>query len=183
MMEANIEENEMDQHEEAAQHLKISSVLERKEKFPLQNINKIDALIEEFLRELGNDIDDMLYYSNELDEADTYSGLDSDRDTEEEVETAIRFFPEVLTRSIEDDEGHLHYPIQGLAIARDEDGMWQCKVKTVSFIPIVARLAVEFGLFEEDERGGLLSIDDESCNVLHHLMACDPIELEDIYHQ
>ena len=54
MMEANIEENEMDQHEEAAQleqqqvaaaetkqrHLKISSVLERKEKFPLRNIKK-----------------------------------------------------------------------------------------------------------------------------------------------
>ena len=70
MMEVNIENNELDQDEIAAQqeqqqliaaatkhrHLKINSVLERKEKFPLQNRNKIDVLIKEFLEKLGDDI-------------------------------------------------------------------------------------------------------------------------------
>ena len=33
---------------------------------------------------------------NNNDSNNNYRGLDSDRDTEEEVETVIRFFPEVL---------------------------------------------------------------------------------------
>jgi hypothetical protein len=39
--------------------------------------------------------------------ADNYCGLDTERDIEEEVETTIRFFPEVLSRRKEivlDDE-------------------------------------------------------------------------------
>ncbi|OEU06163.1 hypothetical protein FRACYDRAFT_273134, partial [Fragilariopsis cylindrus CCMP1102] len=190
MNDVNIEDNELDQHEVAAQqeqeqqqviaaatkqrHLKIDSVLEKKEKFPLRNRNKIDVLIKEFLEKLGDDIHDMLCGDN-IDEI--YRGLDSDRDTEEEVETAIRFFPEVLSRRKDVYAGILHYPIQELAITLDEDdGCWRCNLKAVSFIPIVARLAIEFGLFEEVERGGLLSIDDQSYNVLHHLMFSNPIE-------
>jgi hypothetical protein len=74
-------------------HLKISSVLALKEEFPLRKGDKIDELIKEFLENLGDDIHDMLC-ENDLR---NYRGLDSDRDTEEEVETAIRFFPEVLS--------------------------------------------------------------------------------------
>jgi hypothetical protein len=44
----------------AARHLKIDSVLERKENFPLRNRDKIDVLIKEFLEKLGDDIHDML---------------------------------------------------------------------------------------------------------------------------
>ncbi|OEU06886.1 hypothetical protein FRACYDRAFT_278048 [Fragilariopsis cylindrus CCMP1102] len=191
MMEAN---NELDQHEVAAaqqeqeqqqliiaaatkqRHLKIDSVLEKKGTFPLQNRNKIDVLIKEFLEKLGDDIHDMLCDNKHAAEADTYTGLDSDRDTEEEVETAIRFFPEVLTRRKAVFDGDFHYPIQEVAFACDEDfGDWQCNVKSVSFIPIVARLAIEFGLFEEDERGGLLCLDREGDNVLHRLMLTDQI--------
>ena len=114
MMEANIEDNELDQDEVAAaqqeqeqqqviaaatkqRHLKIDSVLEKKGKFPLRNRKKIDGLIQEFLEKLGDDIHDMLF-DNQYPDYDTYDGLDSDRDTEEELETAIRFFPEVLSR-------------------------------------------------------------------------------------
>jgi hypothetical protein len=161
-------------------HLKIDLVLARKEKFPFRNRNKIDGLIQEFLEKLGNDIHDMLC-ENEFAGADTYDGLDSDRDTEEEVETAIRFFPEVLSRRKPFYEGLFHYPIQELALAHNvqfehnEDGNWQYNncynnVKTVLFIPIVARLAIEFNLFEEDERGGLLCLDRDCDNVLQHLM-------------
>ncbi|OEU11348.1 hypothetical protein FRACYDRAFT_245680 [Fragilariopsis cylindrus CCMP1102] len=153
-------------------HLKIDLVLERKEKFPFRNRNKIDGLIQEFLEKLGNDIHDMLF-ENEFAGADTYDGLDSDRDTEEEVETAIRFFPEVLSRRKPFSEGRLYYPIQALTLVHDvhnDDGNWQCNVKTVLFIPIVARLAIEFDLFEEDKRGGLLCLDRDGYNVLQHLM-------------
>jgi hypothetical protein len=204
MMDANIENNELDQDEVAAaqqeqeqqqviaaatkqRHLTIDSVLEKKGKFPLRNRNKIDGLIKEFLEKLGDDIHDMLF-DNQYPDYDTYDGLNSDRDTEEELETAIRFFPEVLTRRKtvyrnwyypESNPKHriLHYPIQDLAISRDEDNSdWQCNVKSVSFVPIVARLAIEFGLFEEDERGGLLIVNEKSNNVLHYLMATDPID-------
>ncbi|OEU07300.1 hypothetical protein FRACYDRAFT_251103 [Fragilariopsis cylindrus CCMP1102] len=188
MMEANIENNELDQHEVAAQQeqqqvtaaatkqrdLKIGSVLERKEKFPLRNRKKIDELIKEFLEKLGDDIHDMLCentFENSFTVADTYDGLDSDRDTEEEVETAIRFFPEVVVY-----DGHLHYPIQELAITRDRDGDWAWgrNRKTLSFIPLLARLAIELGLFEE-ERGGLLLCQDiDGANVLHLLMLSEP---------
>ncbi|OEU12801.1 hypothetical protein FRACYDRAFT_244076 [Fragilariopsis cylindrus CCMP1102] len=199
MMDANIENNELDQDEVAAaqqeqeqqqviaaatkqRHLKIDSVLEKKGKFPLRNRKKIDGLIQEFLEKLGDDIHGMLF-DNQYPDYDTYDGLDSDRDTEEELETAIRFFPEVLSRrkdvSPPSNPRHrlLHYPIQDLAISRDEDNSdWQCNVKSVSFVPIVARLAIEFGLFEEDERGGLLIVNEKSNNVLHYLMAADPID-------
>ena len=40
----------------------------------------------------------------------------------------------------------------------------------------MARLAIEFGLFEEDERGGLLIVNEKSHNVLHYLMASDPVD-------
>jgi hypothetical protein len=113
-------------------------------------------------------------------------GLDSDRDTEAEVETVIRFFPEVLSRR---KEYFVHgivfgfyYPIQLLAIALTYTGIWTCKVKTVSFIPIVARLAIEFGLFKEDERGGLLCKCDDvmGYRVPHYLLvsACDSCNQE-----
>ena len=191
MMEANIENNELDQDEVAAQqeqeqqrvnaavtkqrHLTIDSILKKKRKFPLRNRKKIDVLINEFLEKLGDDIHKMLC-ENEFAEADTYDGLDSDRDTEEEVETAIRFFPDVLSGTT----GDLHYPIKELAIARGEDdGYWQCKVKTVFFIPIVARLAIEFDLFEEDERGGLLCEYTGGDNILHLLMYTDQTILTD----
>ncbi|OEU06224.1 hypothetical protein FRACYDRAFT_255564 [Fragilariopsis cylindrus CCMP1102] len=62
----------------------------------------------------------------------------------------------------------------------DNKGCWQCNVKTVSFVPIVARLAIEFGLFEEGERGGLLIVNEISFNVLHYLMSSGPIEYDPI---
>ncbi|OEU09154.1 hypothetical protein FRACYDRAFT_249072 [Fragilariopsis cylindrus CCMP1102] len=155
-------------------HLKIDSVLARKGKFPLRNRKKINVLIEEFLVKLEDDIHDM-FFENELTDADTYDALDSDRDTEEEVETALRFFPEVLSRRKDVYAGRFRYPIQELALAHDvQNGKYQCNVKTVLFIPIVARLAIEFDLFEEDERGGLLlGFGRYGDNTLHQLMLTD----------
>ncbi|MGK3747418.1 MAG: hypothetical protein ACI90V_014282 [Bacillariaceae sp.] len=156
-------------------HLKISSVLERKEEFPLRNRKKIDVLIKEFLENLGDDIHDMLC-ENDLR---NYDGLDSDRDTEEEVETAIQFFPEVLSKKGGDRN---NYPIQYLVVLFRDDFYWGSNLKAVSFIPLLARLAIELGLFEEEERGGLLCEDtytDE--NVLKGLMYSNTNETDDEY--
>ena len=157
--------------------LKLISVLEKKDKFSLRTRNKTDELVENFLQVLGDDIHDML--CDNYTEAENYSGLDSDRDTEAEIEATVRSFPEVLTRRIydddDDDNEYFHYPIQQLAFAHDEDSDWQCNVKAVSFIPLLARLAIELGLFEEDERGGLLcEYNEGGCdNVLYLLMLSD----------
>jgi hypothetical protein len=151
------------------------TVLERNEKFPLRNRNKIDELVETFLEELGDDIHEMLC-DNDIDDGD-YHGLDSDRDTENEVETAIQLFPEILTRRTtewwSDSKQRMilgEYPIQHLA---PNTG---CYVKAVSFIPIVARVSIELGVLfgGEEERGGLLCQEnDNDFNVLQNLMDSD----------
>jgi hypothetical protein len=143
--------------------LRLISVLEGCDEFPFRTRNKTNELVDIFLEEFGDDIHDHLC----ITDAEDYRGLDSDRDTEEEVEAIVRFFPEALTRRKE-----ALYPIQLLAFVRDEDGGWQCNVKAVSFIPLLARLAIELDLFEVDERGGLLC-PTEGDNVLHDLMLSD----------
>ncbi|OEU18796.1 hypothetical protein FRACYDRAFT_237076 [Fragilariopsis cylindrus CCMP1102] len=161
---------------------KMTMVLEQKETFPLQTRNKTDELVENFLENLEDDIHDMLC-----------SGLDSDRETEAEVEAIVRVFPEVLTRRKEDDEdqdpehGSLHYPIQLLALVRkevgdDEEGDWQCNPKAIAFVPLVSRLAIEFGLFEEKERGGLLYHGCFVNNVIQNLIRSDETELPNQEH-
>ena len=76
--------------------LKLMSVLERQETYSFRTRNKIDILTEEFLDKIVNDIHAMICDLKVGTE--DYQGLDSDRDTEAEVETTVRFFPEVLTR-------------------------------------------------------------------------------------
>jgi len=45
----------------------LQSVLDRQDEFPSRQRNKIDALVEEFLTDLGDDIHDMLCDENEGD--------------------------------------------------------------------------------------------------------------------
>ncbi|OEU21478.1 hypothetical protein FRACYDRAFT_235104 [Fragilariopsis cylindrus CCMP1102] len=202
-----VEEQQL-QHEEAAtdqeqerivttsRHLKINSVLKRKETFPLRTRNKVDVLVQEFLNKLEDDIHDMLCDNGEYD--DEYRGLDCNRDTEEEVEAIVLLFPDVLTRKNqireyqdvdaydydEDEEDPFDvrefYPIQSLAVKCV--GFYKdfvSNVKAVSFIPLLARLAIKLDLFEEEERGGLLcqgggnKIVYNHYNVLENLMHSD----------
>jgi hypothetical protein len=152
--------------------IKTISVIEGHGKFPKRTRSKMDRMIERFLESLENDIHKLLCSNKNID-SDNYHGLDSDRDTEEEVETAIRFFPDVLSRRNEDEDGIDFYPIRLLA---------RCiNVKAVSFIPLFARLAIELGLFEEQYRGGLLigDEDDDDEYVLHDLMRSEHYEHND----
>ncbi|OEU23279.1 hypothetical protein FRACYDRAFT_233452 [Fragilariopsis cylindrus CCMP1102] len=150
------------QQEGRRQHVVLISVLKQHDEYHWRTGNKIDELVEEFVTKTKDDIHDMLCDNkdeapNDDDRYDRYyRGLDSNRDTAAEVETALRFFPEVLSRR---GGPYNKYPIQYLAI----------KVKAVPFIPLVVQLALEFGLFEEIERGGLM-FDVRGHNILQFLV-------------
>ncbi|MGK3741078.1 MAG: hypothetical protein ACI8RD_011436 [Bacillariaceae sp.] len=78
--------------------LKVISVLERKEQFPLETRYEMDELVEEFLDKVEGNIQRLLY-DTKNPESYEYDGFDcNDHHTEEEVETAVRFFPDVLSR-------------------------------------------------------------------------------------
>ena len=122
-----------------------------------------------FVRNVKNDIHKTITDTRTVEEG--YDGLDSARDTEAEVETAIRSCPEVLTRRDADFGMH---PIKCVSFMQGtgEDVMAVCNVKAVSFVPLFVRLAMEFNSFQDEERGGLLiedGIDDEAQHVLHML--------------
>ena len=166
-MEANIDNNEIQQEAEqdritaaaaCKRRLRLISVLERSDEIPFRSRDKTDELVEIFLCNLGDDVHDMIW-SN--DDREHCRGLDSDRDTEVEVEATIRFFPEVLSRTKEidwnDDRDEeevveTYYPLKLLTFTRGENILW-CSVKAVDFIPLLVRLAIELGLVEEVYRG------------------------------
>jgi hypothetical protein len=153
---------------------------------PLQTRNEIDELIEEFLDNVKMNIHDM-------------RGLDSNRDTEEEVETAIRLFPKILgeTKGIalneifddysddtEDDYIDYFIPIQFLSfLRRGGRGGTMCNLEAVLFIPLLVRLAIELGVFGEQFRGGLLCRDESlDENFLQNSMRSDLTELHNREH-
>ena len=67
---------------------------------------------------------------------DDYHGLDSDRDTEEEVETTLRCFPELLSRR--NREGVTKWPIHFLCYVYDETNEnFRCNLKAVTMILMI----------------------------------------------
>jgi hypothetical protein len=131
--------------------LKLIKILMHSSEYSsITRLFKIDPLVEQFLTQTKDDIHDMLDDDDGDDRVGNYHGLDSDRDTKKQVEIMVRFFPEVLSR-IHQRLGTTnntvdYYPIQLLAHTK----------KAVSFVPLVSRLAIELGVFGEDDRGGLL---------------------------
>jgi hypothetical protein len=76
------------------QRHKTINVLNQHEELPILTRNKIDTLVDNFLETIKRQIHEMLV-DNEIhliNPDNGYCGLDVDRDTEDEVETAIRFF-------------------------------------------------------------------------------------------
>ena len=160
---------------------KLMRVAERKEYFPLRQRQKIIELAERFLENLGEDIHDMVTHQRACAD-ENYQGLDSSRDTEAEVEQALREFPETITRrnvivfdrlddhwrGAGEDEGD--YPIQCLPLTQDAMGDRDTNHKAVSFVHLFARLAIEFNSFEECWRGGLLRYDHLDNNTLQNLV-------------
>ena len=96
----------------------------RQKQLPVQQRTEVDVLVEQFQRRVSNDIHKMIVDQRDNDEG--YQGLDIRRDTHAEVETALRIYPDVITRQkdtrwninneelIDVDDGD--YPIQCLTI-------------------------------------------------------------------
>ena len=207
-MDANIDNEENDDQQQQADEkekeqqaaaaakrrcIRLISALERKEKFPVETRREIDEQVDEFLDKIESTIHWILWETKNPD-SDLYDGLDSTDDyhTEEEIETAVRFYPDVLlrkeNRNEHDDEYFLNHrpidvdrtigkhPIQICAFILREDDTWGCNSKAVPFIPLLVRIAIELGLYEEQNRGGLLIEDEDGANVLQNLMRSDTIE-------
>ena len=157
----------------------IESLL-RKELFPLRQRIKINDLIDAYHTNLTDDVHDMI---TDQRTGEQYEGLDSDRDTIEEVTSIVRLIPEVLQKrkptrwawgendeEDESDEDEINagewvdvdddddgdYPIQCLSFLRGNEGDAFINLKAVPFIHLFAQLALEYDSFDESKRGGLL---------------------------
>jgi hypothetical protein len=138
-------DDEDDDDDEAEQQRRLKLLLQILIDFSYLVVRTQHNLVEEFSNETRNDVHYMICDNNGDD--DEYRGLDSDRDTVQEVEAILRVFPDIISRR--DDEGE--YPIQCLTrIYCHINPTWQCNCKAVAFVPIVVELAIEFGSFNEE---------------------------------
>merc|ERR1712238_551633 len=107
---------------------------------------------------------DQHYRANETH----YRGLDSNRDTIEEVKFMAELFPHLLSRRknvlwdyrqeeripAENDAGE--FPIQCVTYLPGTLSMDRCNLKAVPFASTLASVGNEENQFEEEQRGGLL---------------------------
>jgi hypothetical protein len=144
--------------------LELISLLQRKGGFLKRTRRKIDEQVIRFLDNTKDDIHDMLC-ANIID-SENYLGLDSDRDTEEELERTIRFFPGVLSRR-KIRGRYSYYPIKCVSYSLMNSSK-RCNLKAVSFIPVLARIAIELDCFNDKWRGGLLIQDGENKGIMNN---------------
>ena len=173
------------------QHVKnrtlLHSILNEEEDFPLRQRTKISDLVQEFVTKLGNDINAMMLDQDYND----YHGLDSDRDTQQELETALRLYPEIIAgrHNTLNNSRYDILPIQCITHMYGNDGKYVVNVKALPFLPLLVRLAIEFGSYDTDShhhhhpptappsttttlatRGGLLIPNQYEGNVLQRLV-------------
>lgn len=167
---------DIDQYEIEKRKSHIITILEKRNSYCLRTRNKIDILAENFLQLLEDDIHDMICDNNHYTDY-IYDGLHSDRDTEPEVESTLRLFPEILVKTklvkwVDEDGGQQrqeYYPIQLQTFTVGDEQMFlKINPDAVSFIPLFARLAIEYCLFEEEQRGCLVV--EYGTNVIRDLM-------------
>ena len=160
---------------------KLITILTNKKQYCSRTSIKIDKLIVLFFEELKDDIHNMICDSSDRGLFFDYTGLHIDHDTEDEVENTVRLFPDILSRpkGIEwlDDQNDYNYtefyPIQFLSFTMLE-GLERAPFiffneKAVVFISILARVAIEFHSFNEEDRGGLLCVN----NYVGRRFLCD----------
>ena len=148
--------------ENKRRRLVVIEALLRMEQFPLRHRMKIDELVNDFDTTLRHDIHDMIT-DQRADNAE-YEGLDSNRDTISEAETALRVYPEVLSirksTNFDEEEGDWVetenidmqlYPIACL-MNREGPGTYRCNTSAIPFLPLFAQLAIEFRTMNERER-------------------------------
>jgi len=100
------------------------------------------------------------FFKKTFDDVHTWMYLqeiDRKVDTNEQVETAITFFPEVLSEATEWEADRFELcAVKAAAIVTDENGVKGINTKAISFVPQLVKLAIKFNRFEERSRGGLL---------------------------
>ena len=122
---------------------KMTMVLDAKDGFPEPLRIVIDAAAaahkkpKVFLAHIQNEFVNWLLIIHDND-----TGLDEDRDTFQQVELALRFFPKVLSSR----KHHGLFPLLWLTRSH----------KSVSFVPLFAKLGAELGNFHANERGGMV---------------------------
>jgi hypothetical protein len=125
---------------------------------------KCDELVDLFFGEMIAYTHDTIF-NDEI--GDGYCGLDCDRDTEEELAATLRFFPCVmyLPRLTPN-----KMPLLVFLKNDEEDDVRLCNTKAVSFLPIVLSVAVELGVKNAYDRGGLLSHTPDEVTIMDNLM-------------
>lgn len=126
-------------------------------------LNKMEVFANQLLHTLNVDIYNMINDRRTAEEG--FNGLDDTRDTEDQVETAIRFHPEALVVSERAIFGDYSIPklnvpafVRTNIPDRENDADYAvCNVKAVTFVPLFVRLAIELNSFGEATRGGLLT--------------------------
>jgi hypothetical protein len=158
---------------------KKQKILHDKHKFPLLVRKKIDKLvISTFITE-----DDNLNATAFIQGVCTaihillcHVGLNINRESMDEVEFAIRLFPRVLsmkwkqTDDYTDDSSTGYYPISLQTIQNGYRKCRECLPHGGVFLPLLIRLAIEFGIFKKELRGGLLINDISGNTVLQSLV-------------
>uniref|UniRef100_A0A7S4AA89 Uncharacterized protein n=1 Tax=Pseudo-nitzschia australis TaxID=44445 RepID=A0A7S4AA89_9STRA len=130
---------------------KKSVIIERKSEFPAKLRSVIDELTEAhpdwFLWKMESELKNL--FRGAYHRVEEARGLNCDRDTEAQVEIAIRFFPRILS------EIYFGRKIICVQLSNRRWRRGRFNFKTASFVPLFAKLGVELGQFREEERGGL----------------------------
>jgi hypothetical protein len=124
---------------------KMTMVLERKDEFPEPLRIVIDIAAATASQAANKKQPPKVFLAHIQDEFVhwlIHTGLDEDRDTFQQVELALRFFPTVLSSR----KHHGLFPL-----------LWLTRsTKSVSFVPLLAKLGAELGVFHANERGGMV---------------------------
>ena len=149
----NIIADEDQLHHQPPDAQKKIAILERKQEFPGRLRTIIDEAKEdnispaEFLSRIESKLVDWLLENWRVVHIDESKGLNCDRDTEAEVELAIRFFPNLLSKK-RMGRYLIFWQLSSL--------YGECNLKAASFVPLFAKLAIELNQIIEEERGGLI---------------------------
>jgi hypothetical protein len=147
--------------------LQLVSFLECYVDFQPFTKEKCDELVDHFFGEMIANTHDTIFYNAFGDE---YCGLDTVRDTDEELEATLRFFPCVMYLPRLTRNKMPLLVLQKYDEDDEEDGVWVCNTKAVSFLPVILSVAVELGVKNSLERGGLLSHTNDGITILDSLM-------------
>jgi hypothetical protein len=158
---------------------KKQKILKDKHKFPLLIRRKIDKLIVSTFVTEDDNFNATAFIQgvcNAIHILLCHVGLNINRESMNEVEFAIRLFPRVLSMKWQQDDDYNsnssagYYPISLQTTQNGYRNCRECLPHGGVFLPLLIRLAIEFGIFKKQLRGGLLINDPSGNTVLQSLV-------------